>query len=139
MDFTQKQINYYYGNKKAFNELWAKHNKVVKTYNYMVTFTLDPAKVPDPNLEDIETYIKSQFFRVPLKVLRASIILEGDGIETHYHWHVAVETAKSLAKDRFHYYDKKYGWVDIRPSKVSNFDDALNYMSKDNLPIHFIP
>ncbi len=113
----------------------------IKRYLYLVTFTIDPSKHPkldDSKLLDIFKYISNQFQRPPLGVTKAQIVQEGNGKTKHYHFHVAVETSKYLKKDRFHYYIKKYGQIDISKSSHDSFNEILNYISKDSLPIVLI-
>ena len=119
--------------KSNFDRLMAVIDRKVKTYVYLITFTLNPAH-GHTDYDTIEEYIKRQFFRKPLKVREAWIAREGDGVDIHVHWHVAVETDKFLTKDRFNYYTKRFGNIDFQASKVSNIQDAINYISKDGLP-----
>lgn len=110
------------------------YNPNRKKYLYLVTFT---KRNPDDNDDIIENYIKTQFKRPPLQVTEAYIAKEKtkEGIS---HWHVAVETERILKKDRFNYYVKKYGFVDISKSKGTNIETPLNYISKETLPIKII-
>ncbi len=103
-------------------------------YNYMITFTLRP-DIPYKEIEDsIEQYIVRQFKRAPLQILRSHYVKEYTKAGVP-HWHVAVETTKCLKTDRFNYYKKLYGHVDISASRHKNYDILLNYLAKDNLPI----
>ncbi len=110
----------------------------VKRYLYLLTFTLDPKIHPNPDLqkrERIFKYIGKQFYRPPLGVTKAQIVMEGDGKNLHYHWHVACETSDYLKKDRFHHYIKKYGLIDISKSSHDSFEEIVKYISKDSTPI----
>lgn len=104
-----------------------------KLYHYMITFTLRPDKVESS--ESAEEYIVKQFSK------RKDTLLIS---EAHYskeltkkgvpHWHVAVQTKKPLKKDRFNYYVKLYGNIDVSKTKAQTLEEAINYISKDTLP-----
>lgn len=113
-----------------WHELFKSYNPSSKKYVYLVTFT---KRNPEDNDDVIEQYIVKQFKRKPLKVTEAHIAKEQtkQGVS---HWHVAVETERALKKDRFNYYLKKYGFVDINKNKEQNIETTLNYISKDILP-----
>lgn len=106
------------------------YNPFNKKYVYLCTFTKKNAEDDD---DEIEKYIKKQFKRKPLKVVEAYIVKEKTKADVS-HWHVAVETEKPLKKDRFNYYIKKYGFIDISKNKEQNIDTTINYISKDILP-----
>ena len=109
-------------------------------HTYLVTFTIDPKKVDNPKKQQKEIYknICKQFERPPLHVSKAQIVTEGDGEKKHIHFHVAVQTRIPLKKDRFHYYQKKYGLIDISKSKTGSYEEVLNYISKENKPVVLI-
>ncbi len=134
---TPKEVRELFNNKKRFVEMWAKHHKIIKSYRYLITFTIDPKKYENQEIpyDGIEEYIIKQFTsRKALKISKAYISKEGDGVEKHIHWHVNVESTKSLTKDRFNYYIKKYGNIDFSPTKSQNLESGINYISKDTLP-----
>lgn len=108
--------------------------KDVKKYRYLCTFTLKPSLPAKDILDEVESYIVKQFRRKPLQIVSAHIVKEGDGDKLHHHWHVAVETKVPLKKDRFNYYQQKYGFVDIDKTKAQNLEETLNYISKSNTP-----
>lgn len=116
------------------NRLMDEYNGVKKTYRYLITFTLDPKKGPH-NIEKIEEYIVKQFHRKPLGILHAEYVKEGNGQDKHIHWHAAVETSKPLKKDRFNYYIKLYGKLDISRTKAQNLEETLNYINKESQSI----
>lgn len=102
-------------------------------YFYLVTFTLRP-EIESSQYDEIESYIKKQFTERPsLKIKEAHIVREltKKGVA---HWHVSVKTSVPLKKDRFHYYVKKYGQIDISKNKAQNLEDGKNYISKSNIP-----
>lgn len=112
-------------------EKYLKQHKPKKDYRYLVTFTLDTKKTL-PEDDVVEGYIISQFVdRDALKVIEAHIVKEKTQ-QNISHWHVAVSTAKCLKKDRFNYYIKKYGNIDISGTKAQTLNEALNYINKDN-------
>lgn len=99
-----------------------------KYYYYMVTFTIEDEH--DPIHETIEDYIKQQFTNRPaLGVVEAHMSTELTKRNIH-HWHVSVKTTKHLAKDRFQYYEKLYGKIDISKNHSQNLNDSLNYIAK---------
>lgn len=106
-------------------------------YYYLVTFTIDP-KINTSSDDEIESYIKKQFTDRPsLKVLEAHIVKEftQKGIA---HWHVSCKTGKPLKKDRFHYYMRKYGQIDISKNRHKNLNDGLNYISECDTPTRLV-
>ncbi len=109
-------------------------NREQKRYRYLITFTL---RKPCDDIPAISSYIKSQLKRKPLKIEEAHLVQEltKAGIP---HWHASVITTKPLKKDRFNYYEKLYGHVDISSTLGTNIEETLNYISKDSLPIQII-
>lgn len=107
-----------------------KEKKKSQGYQYIVTFTLKE-DISKDEIFAIEKYIKKQFLRAPLKIRRADIVQEQTE-QGRPHWHVAVHTDKWLKKDRFDYYIKKYGFVDISRSKSTNYNHRLEYINKSN-------
>lgn len=119
---------------KSYMAFAKKQRRPKLFYRYMVTFTLRSL----PEDEDvIEGYIISQFHRAPLQVVEAHISKEytQTGVP---HWHVVVTTRKCLKKDRFHYYIKKYGNIDISRTKAQTLDEGLNYINKSSSSKQFI-
>lgn len=108
-------------------------------YNYMVTFTIDPTKnkIDDLLEETIEQYICNQSHRDALKITYFAYVKEytKKGVA---HWHAVITTTKPLAKNRFQFYEKLYGSVDISKTKVTTTQEALNYISKESSPIVII-
>lgn len=101
-------------------------------YYYLVTFTLRPEAVP--RAEEAEKYIKKQFKeRLSLGVRESYIVRELTKLGVP-HWHVSVRTSKPLKKDRFHYYEKLYGKIDISKNRHKNLEDGKNYLAKSNTP-----
>lgn len=101
-------------------------------YRYMLTFTVKPdCKEKE---DDIEKYIEKQITeRTPLKIRQAWITKEYTKAGKP-HWHCAIESEQIIKKDRFHYYIKKYGFLDISKTKAQNLEEAKNYISKDSTP-----
>lgn len=104
-------------------------DKEKKKYIYMLTFTLrdkeDYAKARE--------YIYRQHLREQLKVMSYYVVeeLTKKGMP---HFHVAIQTEKPLKKNRFNYYSKLYGNIDLSRTKGQTVDSVLNYMSKCNEP-----
>lgn len=135
-----EQINYYIDlvgtsmtRMEEWHEAFKLYNPHSKKYVYLVTFT----KKDETDDSIIEKYIINQFKRKPLKITEAHIVKELTK-KGKSHWHVAVETEKPLKKDRFNYYIKKYGLIDISKNREQNIQTTLNYISKDNLPTKII-
>lgn len=104
-----------------------------KHYFYLVTFTLKN-KLNAIELAKCRKYIKEQFTDRPaLKVNHAILVEELTAAGTE-HWHVACSTKIPLSKDRFNYYEKLYGKIDISKNKHKNINDALNYIAKTAVP-----
>ncbi len=103
-----------------------------KLYFYLVTFTLKPSV---NNTDDkIGLYIRKQFEeRPPLQIIEAYMVEEKTQNNIP-HWHVAVSTNKPLKKDRFNYYIKKYGNIDISKTKAQTLLESINYISKEAIP-----
>lgn len=109
-------------------------------YRYMLTFTLDPKKnqFTDSFFTKVESYIVKQLHRKPLGIIKAYLIREGGDNDKHVHWHSAVLTDKPLKADRFNYYKKLYGNLDLSRTKAQNLEETLNYMSKQAIPKQII-
>lgn len=107
-------------------------NKIKKAYYYMLTFTLKPS-IPLEETDSIESYIKQQLLRPPLQIEESHIVRELTKCGVP-HWHVAIKTGIFLKKNRFNYYIKKYGNIDISKNKGQTLNEMINYMSKVNIP-----
>jgi len=96
-------------------------------YEYFITFTLKP----DASKDDALEYIKNIKRREALGVVKFEMVDEltkNGGI----HWHILLTSIKSVPKNRFDYYSKKFGFLDYRRVKCGDRDEVLNYMSKAN-------
>lgn len=119
---------------KAFRK--ALKGTKLKKYIYMVTFTLNPTIHPDVDdtLElEVADYIEKQAIRSALKITRFEYVKEHHK-SGRPHWHALIETNKPLKKDRFNYYCKKYGAIDIAKNKAQQNTEILNYISKVETP-----
>lgn len=118
---------------KTFDKI----NGKIKYYYYMITFTIDPAKQDLATIDEAKlyNYVKKQLQRKPLKIVEAYLVQEG-GRETakQLHFHASVKTEQCLKKDRFNYYQKLYGNIDINRSKNDSLEESKDYISKDNTP-----
>lgn len=106
---------------------------IIKHYRYLITFTKDKKKTL-PDNDTIEKYIIKQIKRKPLNIVTAYYVREGDDKDKQVHWHVVCETTKPLKKDRFNYYIKKFGNIDLSRTKAQNIEEGINYITKDNVP-----
>lgn len=127
-------IKKYVSSKRLFESAYKQVHGIDAGYRYLITFTQDPKKCGHKSTNDIRDYILKQFKREPLQVVQAWIVQEGNGKDKHIHWHVAVETTKALKKDRFSYYLKKYGNIDISKTNAKHLQHALDYISKESNP-----
>ena len=100
----------------------------VQTYRYLLTFTVGHKHDED----EVEAYIIKQLNRKPLRLLQAYLVKEytKKGIA---HWHCPIESAIPIKKDRFNYYKKLYGNLDLSRTKAQNLEEGINYTSKDSL------
>lgn len=123
MIYLMKNNKYDIWSKKA-KKIGKNHNK---NYYYLITFT----KREDILIEDesIEQYIIKQFQRKPLQITEAHIVKEKTK-KGQSHWHVSVSAKKCLKKDRFNYYIKKYGYIDISKSRHNSLEEGINYINK---------
>lgn len=107
-----------------------------RRYNYLITFTLKP-EVTDE--DEVEAYIIKQLHRTPLQIIEAHLSKEYTKAG-RAHWHVPVTTTTPLKKDRFNYYIKKYGNIDISKNKsTNNLEESLNYINKETQSRQIIP
>ncbi len=111
---------------KRFKMACNKNEK--KKYYYMITFTL---KRDFCDYKNIEAFIKTQAFRSALQIEKASIVRELTK-NGRPHWHMSVVTTKLLKKDRFTYYQKHYGNIDISKNRHNTGSEMLEYMCKSN-------
>lgn len=103
----------------------------------MLTFTLKPEAVS--KAKEAEKWIIKQAERkqtLGIKNMHMVQELTEKGVP---HWHVVIETSKPMKADRFHYYRKIYGFVDVSRTKAQTTQEALNYISKHNEPVQLLP
>lgn len=103
-----------------------------KKYYYLITFTL--RKDMKHLADEAEKYIKKQFTeRPPLQIQEAYYVREltKKGMP---HWHVSVCSTTPIAKNRFQYYNKKYGFIDVSKSKQKTLTNGMEYLSKSATP-----
>lgn len=110
-------------------------DRLAKTYQYLVTFTIDPAKHPDSGqeLEDkIEQYISNIPHRPALRLNKCAYVRELHK-SGKPHWHVKLQTKKPLRSDAFKVYQNNFGNVDISRSKHTNDESHIDfYLNKEN-------
>lgn len=130
-----EQVQYFIDNgtyltPKAFRQYFKEISE--KNYYYLITFTLKPGM--ESSSEKAEQYIKAQFTNRPALGVQEAYISKEQTKKGVDHWHVSVRTSKSLAKNRFNYYTKIYGHIDISKNKCQNLEDSINYISKQVKP-----
>lgn len=105
--------------------------RTAKKYIYLITFTLSTDNVAKEELA--EEFIREQPKRKALSLLTWVMVKEytKKGVP---HWHCVVESYKPIKKNRFEYYAKKFGFVDISRTKGQTRQEALQYISKDEEP-----
>ncbi len=114
----------------SFKALIAAANR--QKYCYLITFTLHKKfhdTYDEAFIDEVTEYIIKQFQRKPLKIIEAHMVQELTKNNIP-HWHVACSAEKFIAKNRFNYYAKKYGFIDISKSKCQTIDESLNYINK---------
>jgi len=102
----------------------------VKLHIYMVTFTVRD-DISDSAFDECEELVISQSKRTALKLTKFAWVKEFTKREKP-HWHCLMVSTKPLKKDRFKYYENKFGKVDIAKNKAQQYHEILNYMSKSN-------
>lgn len=110
------------------------YKKNNKEYYYLMTFTLRHNILCE---NEVETYIIKRLKRKALKIVKAHIVKEYTK-NNIAHWHVAVKSKKYISKDRFKYYTKLYGNIDISKNHSQNYDYIIEYISKSNIPKEII-
>lgn len=110
--------------------VYKRMKELTESYQYMVTFTVDPKKHSNPDESKIEIYLDSQIDRPALHILKCSYVKEytKKGMP---HWHMKLNTSKPLRSDAFAQYKKVYGSVDISRSKHTNGQHTDIYMNKE--------
>lgn len=103
-----------------------------ENYRYLLTFTLKPESVD--KADTAEEYIKTQTDREALKIVSFAYVKELTKNKVP-HWHAVIETEIPVKRNRFQYYEKLFGHVDISRTKGQTTQEALNYISKDSPPI----
>ncbi len=113
------------------------NENTIKSYYYMITFTLknDCSKEEELTIQD---YILSQMERPALKIVKAFYVKEKTK-QGRAHWHVAVQTKRFLCRNRFNYYCKKYGHIQVSKNHCQTLQEMMNYINKDQQSIQIIP
>lgn len=108
-----------------------------RRYYYLLTFTLNPKLEVDETEDEIEKYIITRVKRKALKIVKAHIVKEytKKGVA---HWHVATKSKRYISKDRFKYFEKKYGFIDISKNHSQNYNFMMDYITKSNIPKEII-
>lgn len=133
LGYSDEEIGkWLFENHQYLKELWKLVDSLEKTYIYMITFTLRREMASEE--EHAEEFIRRQAQRSALGLLSFVYVKEytKKGVA---HWHVVVETTKPLKKNRFDYYTKKFGSIDLSRTKGTNTQEALQYISKESEPV----
>lgn len=101
-----------------------------KTYQYLVTFTVDPAKHPEVDEPKVEAYIRAQADRPALEVEHLSFVKEHHK-NGRPHWHAKFITTRAIRSDAFTQFNKIYGKTDISRSKHTNGQHIDLYLQKE--------
>lgn len=121
---------------KELKSLFKDSPKPKSNYFYLITFTLKQDYTPS-EIDKIEAYIHKQFLRPALQIKNAYISKELTK-NNRPHWHVAVESSKYIAKDRFDYYVKKYGFIDISKSYSQTLKNSITYIEKEGRSLKLV-
>ncbi len=107
-----------------------------KEFYYLITFTLNEEHKNDDEVK-VYNYIKSRLRRPALQIVKAHLVMEHtkQGIP---HYHASVISKKFISKDRFKYYVKKFGYIDISKSHHKDYRILFKYISKEALPHQII-
>ncbi len=107
-----------------------------KEFYYLITFTLNEEHKNDDEVK-VYNYIKSRLQRPALQIIKSHLVIETTKQGTP-HYHASVISKKFISKDRFKYYTKKFGFIDISKSHHKNYQTLLKYISKEALPHQII-
>lgn len=112
-----------------------------RKYIYMLTFTVSETlhkKISEELADEIEEYLRAiEKRKSVLKIIKFSLVREYHK-NGRPHWHALIETLKCLKKDRFNYYIKKYGFIDISRNKAQTDTEIINYLHKSGTVIDII-
>jgi len=114
---------------KSFEREFRRLHKSRQPNVYMLTFTLREMKDAD----SARAYIYRQHERPALEMVEYAVSEELTKKKMP-HWHALIVCKKLLKKDRFNYYEKKFGFIDFSRNRHNNSDDVLKYISKENKP-----
>lgn len=109
-----------------------KYLKNLKTYRYMVTFTLNP-KLVDVKNSQVQQVIEDYIIKQVNKHSDTAYITR-EHAESNCHWHVVLLRQRKFKYNEFNFYKRKYGNIDISLSKTESIEDGLKYISKENIP-----
>lgn len=108
-----------------------------RVYYYMLTFNLKPECWNKKSIDKARKTVIRTATREPLQISRCHYVEEHTKVGTE-HWHMSIITSKRLKKDRFADYNKNYGFVHISENKAQTYWTMLDYMNKENMPIHLL-
>lgn len=117
---------------------WCKQNEAPRKYIYLVTFTLRPEHHDSTVIHDMaQQHIEGIAKRDALLLEYFSYSKEHTKAGVP-HWHAVLVSKNSIKKNRFQYYEKLFGNVDISRTKGQSHQPAIDYISKETIPIVLI-
>lgn len=106
-----------------------------KRHIYMITFTINPSKGSSEDFyEKAEELVRSTAQRSALKLVQYQYVREYTEAGVP-HWHALAVATKPIKKDRFNYYQKKFGNIDISKNRAQQTDEIINYINKFGDPV----
>lgn len=120
--------------RKAAIHKYIRRNEVI-TYLYLITFTFDPKK-GKPNEKAAERLLDT---RVATKEISSRNIINYIYSKEYTkkgtpHYHLCIESLKTLSKSLFRDWTRKHGNIDFSKSSSNNISNTLIYISKDFIP-----
>lgn len=113
----------------------AKFYKPPEDFKYMITFTIDPKKVPDMKNPEKQAQIEKYIEKVLFNVSDDKCYYVREHKDTNVHWHCIIYRKSALKSQSFlTFYKKKYGNIDVSKSiSAEEKDDvnSVNYLKKE--------
>lgn len=107
--------------------------KPMKDYIYMLTFTVDPQKVPNMSDNAVQQKIEDYIVKV-LRNKTATAWIVKEHKDSNVHWHCAIQTDGPFDQKHINYYRKTYGHVDVSRTRTETLENSLKYMKKESEP-----
>lgn len=123
-----------YKSKHILFKQWCKKKDPPKKYIYLVTFTLRPEHHEDEIIHKLaQSHIEGIAKRDALLLTYFSFVKEHTKAGVP-HWHAVIVSENPIKKNRFQYYEKLYGNIDISRTKGQTTQPAIDYISKEGIP-----